>query len=165
LIRNLVEAHVLRAFRTDHGVPVKEVRKAIRFAEERFGIDRRLLSEQIWTDAGELFLDRYGESIDLSASGQLAMRQVLQAHLKRVTWSQRLPVRLYPFVGESAGTEMPIAIDPEISFGRPVLANDGISTKAITDRLDAGESVEDVAADYELRREDIEQAVLYERAA
>jgi uncharacterized protein (DUF433 family) len=93
------------------------------------------------------------------------MRQVLQAHLKRVTWSQRLPVRLYPFVGESAGTEMPIAIDPEISFGRPVLANDGISTKAITDRLDAGESVEDVAADYELRREDIEQAVLYERAA
>jgi uncharacterized protein (DUF433 family) len=161
----LIEAQVLRALRTDHGVPVKEVRKAIQFAEQRLGIERLLLSEALRTDAGRLFLDRYGELINLSASGQLAMRQVLHAHLKRVMWDERLPVRLYPFVGESAGTDMPIAIDPRISFGRPVLAKHGVSTAVISDRIDAGESVEDVAADYELTRQEVEQAVLYERAA
>ena len=163
---NLIEAHVLRALRTDHGVPVKEVRKAIRFAEESLGIERLLLSEELCADAGRLFLDRYGELINLSASGQLAMRQVLQVHLKRVAWSNRIPIRLHPFVlGDSSGVEMPIAIDPTISFGRPVLATRGVSTAVITARIDAGESVEDVAADYELTRDEIEQAVLYERAA
>jgi hypothetical protein len=31
---NLIEAHVLRALRTDHGVPVKAVRSALAYAEK-----------------------------------------------------------------------------------------------------------------------------------
>jgi uncharacterized protein (DUF433 family) len=33
------------------------------------------------------------------------------------------------------------------------------------DRIDAGESIADVAADYDLEREEIEEAVVYARAA
>jgi uncharacterized protein (DUF433 family) len=40
-----------------------------------------------------------------------------------------------------------------------------ISTRSIVDRIDAGENVEDVARDYDLTREVVEEAVLYERAA
>jgi uncharacterized protein (DUF433 family) len=40
-----------------------------------------------------------------------------------------------------------------------------ISTAAIADRIDSGESVEDIAADYDLDQSEIEEAVLYERAA
>ena len=113
------------------------------------------------------FLDRYGELIDLSTSGQLAMRQLLQAHLKRVTWDeQRLPIRLHPFVvADNINSEKPIAIDPQIAFGRPVIIRRGISTAAIVDRIDAGEAVEQLAADYDLTVEEIDEAVLYERAA
>src|SRR5262245_38330064 len=35
---NLIEAHVLRALRTEHGVSVKAVRQAVEFAEEKLGI-------------------------------------------------------------------------------------------------------------------------------
>jgi uncharacterized protein (DUF433 family) len=35
----------------------------------------------------------------------------------------------------------------------------------IVERIDAGESVEDVANDYDLGKTEIEQAILYERAA
>ncbi|MCW5620233.1 MAG: DUF433 domain-containing protein [Burkholderiales bacterium] len=41
----------------------------------------------------------------------------------------------------------------------------GVTTSAIAQRIDAGESVEDVAADYDLAPEEVEEAVLYERAA
>jgi len=41
----------------------------------------------------------------------------------------------------------------------------GISTAAIADRIDAGESVSALAEDYDLSPEEIEQAVLYSRAA
>ena len=164
---NLIEAHVLRSLRADHGVSIDAVRKAVSYAERQLKIERLLLSAELCSDAGRLFLDRYGELINLSASGQLAMRQVMMNYLKRVRWDElQLPIRLHPFLtGEAASAEMPIAIDPRISFGRPVLVNRGISTAVIAERLDAGESVNDLAADYELTTHDVELAVLYERAA
>lgn len=163
---NLIEAHVLRALRTEHGVSVKALREAVCFAEQTLEIERLLLRPELRADAGRIFLDRYGELINLSASGQLAMRQVLNAHLKRITWDDRFPIRLHPFVlGDATDAGMPIAIDPRISFGRPVVLSRGVSTAAIVGRIDAGESVADIAADYDLSQEDIEHAVLYERAA
>jgi uncharacterized protein (DUF433 family) len=163
---NLIEAHVLRALRTEHGVSVKAVRQAVRFSEESLKIERLLLRPELRFDAGQLFLDRYGKLINLSASGQLAMRQVLDAHLRRVTWEDRLPIRLRPFVvGDSGDAEMPIAIDPKISFGRPVLISRGVSTAAIVGRIDAGEAVADIAADYGISPAEVERAAVYERAA
>lgn len=164
---NLIEAHVLRSFRTDHGVSLKALRQARDFAQKQLGIDRLLLRKELCADGGKLFLDRYGELISLSASGQLAMRQLLEEHLKRVEWDAwKFPVRLYPFLSaEMAGEARPIAIDPGISFGRPVVARLGISTAILAERLDAGESVDDLAADYGLSVPEIEQAVLYERTA
>jgi uncharacterized protein (DUF433 family) len=164
---NLIEAHVLRALRTDHGMSVKALRSALSYAEKKLGIERLLLRPELRAEAGRLFLDRYGELMDLTASGQLAMRRLFDEHLKRVEWdSSRLPVRLYPFVSAAApSAAQPIVIDPRISFGRPVVQRRGISTAAIAERLDAGESVEEIAADYELAPGEVEQAVVYERAA
>jgi uncharacterized protein (DUF433 family) len=164
---NLVESHVLRSLRTDHGVSVKALRKALRYAEQELKIERLLLRKDLCTDAGKLFLDRYGELIDLSASGQLAMRKVFDEHLTRVEWDEwQFPVRLYPFISaESGSSSRAIAIDPAVSFRRPVVQRAGISTGTIADRIDAGETVPDLAADYGLSEAEVEQAVLYERAA
>ena len=95
------------------------------------------------------------------------MRRMFDEHLKRIDWdSSRFPVRLYPFVLASApSTERAIVIDPRIAFGRPVMLRKGISTSTIVERVDAGESVDELAADYGLGPSEIEQAVVYERAA
>jgi len=164
---NLIEAHVLRALRIEHSVSIRAVRQAILYAEGSLHIKRLLTSRELRTHAGELFLDRYGQLISLSLSGQLAMRKLLVAYLKRVEWDHSdVPYRLYPFVrGESEGAPRNIAIDPTIAFGRPVLVSHGVSTRAIIDRIDAGESLEDVAQDYEIEPHSIEEAILYERAA
>lgn len=164
---NLIEAHVLRSLRTEHGVPVKKLRAALDYAEKALGIDRLLLSPDLRTEAGRLLLRRYGELIDLSASDQLALRHLFDEHLKRVEWdATRFPVRLYPFLtSTSSGEKRTIVIDPRIAFGRPIVGRTGISTSAIADRIDAGEAVEDVASDYDLRSAEVEEAVVYERAA
>jgi uncharacterized protein (DUF433 family) len=164
---NLIEAHVLRSLRTDHGVSIKALRRALSFAERTLNIQRLLLRKELRTNAGKVFLDRYGELIDLSASGQLAMRQLLEEHLKRVEWDEwQFPIRLYPFLSaEGTYAEKPIAIDPKIAFGRPVVIRGGVSTAAIAERIDVGETVEELAADYALSASEIEQAVLFERAA
>ena len=163
---NLIEAHVLRSLRTDHGVSIRALRQALAFAERTLQIERLLLRRELRTDAGRVFLDRYGELIDLSASGQLAMRQLLEEHLKRVEWDEwQFPVRLYPFVStEGPSSERSIAIDPKIAFGRPIVIRAGVSTAAIAERIDAKETVDELAADYGLSVTEIEQAVLFERA-
>jgi len=164
---NLIEAHVLRSLRTEHGVSVKELRSAVKYAERQLGIERLLLRQELRTDAGRIFLDRYGELIELSASGQIAMRRFFDEHLKRIEWdSSQFPLRLFPFIPLAAPSEeRPIVIDPRIAFGRPVVVKAGVSTSAIAERIDAGETVEGIAADYDLCPSEIEQAALYERAA
>ncbi len=162
---NLIEAHVLRSLRTEHGVSIKVMRQALTYAEQTEQIDRLLLRKDLRTNAGKLFVEKYGELTDLSASGQLAMRKIFEEHLKRVEWDEwQFPVRLYPFVsGES--DRRPIAIDPQIAFGRPVVLRAGVSTGIIVERIDAGETPADLADDYNLSLSEIEDAILYERAA
>ena len=164
---NLVEAHVLSALRTTHGTPIRAIRKALDYAESALGIERLLLSRELCTDKRELFLDRYGQLINLSRSGQLAMRAVLESHLSRIEWDENaFPLRLYPFVRtESLESPRHIAIDPNVGFGRPILRRRGISTQVIVDRIDAGESVADLIGDYELDPAEVEEAIVYERAA
>jgi uncharacterized protein (DUF433 family) len=164
---NLIEAHLLRALRTEHGVSISAVRKALSYAERELDISRLLLRRELRTHAGEVLLDRYGQLVSLSKSGQLAMRKLLEAHLRRVDWDNAcLPVRLYPFVrGEVAEGERTIAIDPGLAFGRPLVVRQGVSTSIIVQRIDAGETVEELAMDYDLEPSEIEEAVLYERAA
>lgn len=163
---NLVEAHVLKALRTEHGVPIREVRKAIEYAEHELGIERLLLRKELMTSGRNVFLEHYGQLVNLSRSGQLAMAQVLEAHLKRVEWDRsHLPVRLFPFVLGDRDGRSGIAIDPRQAFGRPIVARQGISTAIIADRIDAGESVAELADDYGLAPAEIEEAIVYERAA
>jgi uncharacterized protein (DUF433 family) len=164
---NLIEAHVLRALRTEHGVSLKDLRKALTYAERHLSIERLLLNRELCTEAGRVFLDQYGKLIELSASGQIAMRRMFDEHLKRVEWDEtQFPARLFPFLsGSTDSVARPIVIDPRIAFGRPVIASKGISTQAIADRIDAGETVDELALDYDLKVPDIEEAVLYERAA
>lgn len=162
---NLIEAHVLRALRSDHGVPIRAVREALTYAEREFKIERLLLRKELTTTAGELFLDRYGELINLSASGQIAIRKILEAYLARVDWERSFPIRLYPFLSGELLEKRSIAIDPKIAFGRPILVKRSISTAVIAERIDAGESVESIASDYDLSSEEVEEAVVYERAA
>jgi uncharacterized protein (DUF433 family)/DNA-binding transcriptional MerR regulator len=163
---NLIEAHVLRALRTEHGVPLGEVRQALAYAQRELKIDQLLLREELRTAGGKLFLDRYGELVNLSVSGQLAMWKIFEAHLRRVEWGElRSAVRLYPFVVSESADAKPIVIDPRISFGRPVVGKAFVSTRTILDRIDAGEKVEDVARDYELTDQAVEEAVVFERAA
>lgn len=163
---NLIEAHVLRALRTEHGVSIKALRNSIGFAERALKVDRLLLREDLRTHGGRVLLEHYGDLIELSASGQIAIRKSLEDHLARVNWDRwSFPVRLYPYPTAALDGARTIAIDANIAFGRPVLVARGVSTHAIAERLDAGESVSELAADYDLMPADIEQAALYERAA
>lgn len=167
---NLIEAYVLRALRVDHGVKMAAVREALDYAQKEFNIPRLLLSRELQAAPGNVFIDRFGELINLNKSGQLAAKELLKAVLKRVQWSPvGLPIKVFPSVSFDVETlrraPQHVMIDPAVSFGRPVLVSRGIRTSVIVGRIDAGEHPDDVANDFGLRREELDAAIFYERAA
>src|SRR5437879_12456570 len=93
--------------------------------------------------------------------GQLAVRQLLQAHLRRIERDEKgFPLRLYPFTRFGA-TDEPrnIVIDPFISFGKAVITGTGVSTDIVAEGFKAGESADGLDNDYGCDREKIEAAI------
>jgi len=164
---NLVEAHVLRALRTKHGISMAEVRKAIDDVQAKLGIDRLLISPKLKAGAGRMFLDLYAELIELPMSGQIVIRGAFAHHLEAVVHDpQGVPVKLYPWMPDPLGKpRTTIMIDPEMSFGAPVTTSRGISTAVLTDLVDAGLSFEELGAEYGLSSEEVGDAIRFERAA
>ena len=52
-----------------------------------------------------------------------------------------------------------IVIDPRRGFGQPIIAGTGIQARIVTERYHAGESVAELAQDYCLASEQIEDAI------
>ncbi|HVN85881.1 MAG TPA: DUF433 domain-containing protein [Candidatus Binatia bacterium] len=158
---NLVEIHVLDAIRREHKLSLQKVRKALTYVGERFPSAHPLADQTFMTDGLDLFIERYGRLVNISQAGQLAMRGLLEAHLRRIERdSAGLPIKLYPFTRKHDAHEPKrIVIDPAVSFGRPALAGTGIATAVVVERYKAGESVDDLAEDYGRHRLDIEEAI------
>ena len=158
---NLIEAHVLAAIRRRHRVDMPAVRRTIDFLKREFGSAHPLADHKFETDGVNLFISHYGDFISVSQGGQLAVRDLLKAHLRRIDRDDKgLPLRLYPFTRVDE-TEQPknIVIDPFISFGKAVITGTGISTDIVAERFKAGESADELASDYGCAREKIEEAI------
>jgi uncharacterized protein (DUF433 family) len=158
---NLVEAHVLDAIRRAHGVAFGRVRKAVEYVKNKLGSKHPLAEQKFVTDGVDLFVEAFGQLVNISREGQLAIKDLIETYLRRVERDQiGAPIRLYPFTRERKPDEPRIiVIDPAISFGRSVLAGTGIATTTIAQRYKAGESIEELAEDYGRSRSDIEEAI------
>jgi len=164
---NLVEAHVLAALRRQHRVALQKIRAGLVHLQRRFPSRHPLAEHAFATDGVDLFVEKFGEIINLAEPDQLIMKKVLEAHLSRIERDAHgVPIKLFPFSrrGEVSDPKS-IVIDPRVSFGRPVLAGTGIPTMIIAERYKAGESIAAIAEDYHRQPSEIEEAVRCELAA
>jgi uncharacterized protein (DUF433 family) len=157
----LVEAHVLDAIRRHRQVPLSKIREAIHYLRKYFSSKHPLAEQRFQTDGIDLFIDKFGQLINVTQSGQIALRELLAAHLQRVEHDvEGSAVRLYPFTRKHDLNEPKVVvIDPHISYGRPVLVGTGIPTAVVAERYKAGESIDELAEDYGRSRKEIEEAI------
>lgn len=159
---NLVELHVLKAMRQEHELPLQRIRDAILYVEATLKLHRPLVHEQFKTDGVNLFLEKYGELIDVSNHGQKGIRKVLVELLKRVEWDERGLARELSFYANDPDEPRIIVANPLISFGRPVLAGTRIPVDVLTSLKRAGDSAESIAKVYKLTAHQVESALAWE---
>lgn len=168
---NLIESHILSGFRHIERIPFYKVRSAVAFLENTFQSKHPLAEHEFQTDGVDLFVEELGQLINVTKAGQRVFKEVMQIYLRRIERdSNFIPLKLYPFAREVKektkeileNSPKIIQIDPQISFGRPVLTGTGIPTDVVIERFQAGDSILDLAEDYDITEEKVEEAIRYE---
>ncbi|KQM78725.1 hypothetical protein ASE76_16790 [Xylophilus sp. Leaf220] len=162
---NLCELHVLAVIRRHHLINMATVRSSLEYVRSQLKQDRPLIAQAFMTNGVDLFIEKASQLINVSRDGQTALRGEFQQALARIDRNaQGGPVRLFPYSRISpdiAQQPKAVAIDPEISFGRPILLNAGVMTAVISDRFMAGDSVAEMAQDYGVAETDIDEALRF----
>ncbi len=168
---NVAELHVLSALRRYHRISMPKLRKAIQYLGKRFDSPHPLLTEKMLTDGVSVFVEKAESLINASMSGQVAMREILEAHLQRVDQDLNgIAVRFFPFVrhdphgsyrtpGKLMDEPKVISLDPRIRFGRPVIHGTSIPTDEIAERFCAGDTSSELAEEYGRKEEEIAEAI------
>jgi uncharacterized protein (DUF433 family) len=164
---NLIEAHVLRSIRKVHGVRLDKVRSALDYLDKQFQVPHSLARVEFQTDGVNLFVESLGRLVSVSENGQMAIKLVLKNLLTRVEWNEAgMAARLFPTTRATQETSSieprSVQIDPQVSFGRPVVVGTGIPTIAIAERYEAGESPESIADDLGCKLSQIHDAIRFE---
>ena len=168
---NLIEAYVLASIRREYRLSMNKIRKGLDFISQMYPSDNPLAEKDFETDGLSLFLREADLVYDISrGSGQIVLEDIIKEYMQRIERDLHgLPIKLYPFSGTGKPDEpRSILIDPKISFGRPILSNTSIPVEIIVERYRAGESMRELAGDYECNQEKIEEAIrcrLWEQAA
>lgn len=162
---NLVEAHVLRIIRETHQVKLDKVRKALDYMSQEFDADHPLVMKRFQTDGVDLFVDQVDKLVNVSRSGQFAMRETLKHLLTRVEWSaEGIANRFFPITElfPDPNQDRIISIDPAIRFGKPIITGKGVPTDVLADLYNAGDSIEDIADDYDCTSLQVKTAIQFE---
>ncbi len=155
---NLAEAHVLSAFRRDKKIRLDHIRSALDYVETQFAAKHPLIDQTFETDGVKLFVRKLEQLVDASSHGQIVIPEIM-GHLERLQRENSMVTRLYPFTRPGHTGPRSVFIDPRFSFGRPVLANSCIPTASIAGRYKAGESIDDLVADFRCPQSEIEEAI------
>ncbi len=149
----VAEAHVLRSLRT-LGLRMSEIREAAAAVREAFDTPYGLVSKRIATDGVDIFVEHGLGDLRRARDGQAPIQEVVAEYLRYLTWEANddfpssLRLRQY-------GEKVPVVIDPRFGRGLPVVEANSVSVKAITDLWEAGESVEDIAYDFDMTPEQV----------
>jgi len=158
---NLAETHILAATRYEHKVPFWAVREAIATvkAQLRDAGSHPLLAEDFFTNGKLLFVRRINEVVNVS-SQQLPL-EIMDAFLVRVirdsggkTW------KIYP-LRKGEDDDRIISIASGISASRPIVDSSSIPVAAIWRRHQAGESIDFIAKDFDLKIPEVQRAITY----
>ncbi|MGW7396721.1 DUF433 domain-containing protein [Streptomyces cyaneofuscatus] len=149
----VAEAHVLRSLRT-LGLRMSEIREAAAAVRDAFDTPYGLVSKRIATDGVDIFVEHGLGDLRRARDGQAPIQEVVAQYLRYLTWEadDDFPSSLQL---SQYGETVPVVIDPRFGRGLPVVEANRVPVQAITDLWKAGETVEDIAYDFDMTPEQV----------
>lgn len=151
----VAEAYVLRSLRT-LGLRMNQIREAAEAVRDAFDTPYGLVSRRIATDGVDIFVEHGLGDLRRASDGQTPIREVVDQYLRYLSWDagDEFPSSLR--LGQY-GDAVPVVIDPRFGHGLPVVASNRVPVKALTDLWEAGESIEEIAYEYEMDPDHVDE--------
>lgn len=156
----LIEVAVVAAFR-GKGVSLQKIRGAREYAAQMF--EKEFPFAQVeFARAGRELLLELGDVLPGEKGAVVASQWGQRA------WDEFLPEFDYEGDGLATrwfvrGKDCPVLIDPRLSFGAPTVR--GVPTWAIKGRREAGETIDEIVDDFNLKPDDVRAALAFEDVA
>lgn len=161
---NLLECHVLSSMRSIYDVKIPKVRQALAELSNYVQHRHPLIEQVFMTNRRDLFIEHLGQIVALTPGGQVQIRDTVAHYMQRVEQDPNGLFKLYPFVmGRAPNEPKLILMNPSVGFGKPVIAGTGISTAVVASRFNARESIEELASEYSVKPQQIEEAIRWEQ--
>jgi len=150
----VIEAYVLRSLR-DLGFTKRAIRDAATAVRREFNTPYGLATRRIGTDGIDIFVHFADNDIARVKDSQRPIRQVIDGYLRYIAWddedqfASRLRLKQYPDIA-------PVIIDPRFGWGAPVVESSKVPVDAVVDLWLAGESIEQVAHEYDMTPAQVE---------
>ena len=152
----LIEAFVLRALRNQLKFTKRQIADTVVDVRDNFGTDFALASRRIATDGIDIFIRHNDGEFARVGDHQVLLREVVGDYLKFITWSTETEyaarLRL-PAFNEDAK----VIVDPQFSWGAPVVERNKVPVRAVLDLWAAGEPMAVVADEYGLTETEVEE--------
>lgn len=145
------------------GIPLQQIRPALEVVRTKIGVEHALASKRLYVAGAQLLWEVSKEgAVDDEAragardlivlrSGQYVFREVIERYLRRIEYDEMYARRVHLPRYEVAD----IAADPEMNFGRPYFTHGGTPLHVVRGMIKAGESIEEIAADFDLRVDEV----------
>lgn len=146
----------------ERGFSTRKIREIIRYCQDEVGVDYPFATQQFKTDRRRIYMDAGdGRLLELlgGQQGAQAWDRILNPFLKNFDYQHELARRWWPLGKE----DKRVVVDPDYSFGLPVITGSGVRTEVIAEQYDAGDSMEHIAYDFNVTPEQIEGALKLER--
>jgi uncharacterized protein (DUF433 family) len=152
------EAFVLRAAQRA-GVPEHRVRPGVEAIKRQAGsIEHALAYKLVFTDGAEILFRELLEEEDLTVAriGQRQFTRTVKDQLRLISYADD---------GYAARLRLPqyeravVTVDPLVAAGRPLVESGGARVKDLIDRYKGGDTEADIARDFAVPLEEVEEIV------
>ena len=160
----LAEAAFLASLRAA-GVPLQRIRPALELVRDRLGVEHALASRELYTDGADLLwevTDRdentraEAKKLVVLRNGQYVFRKVVEDRLRAIHYAADGFADSLVLPDYEVAT---VIADPNINFGRPSFAHNGVPVDVVVGQVHAGDPIEATADDFRLSVDEVTEAV------
>lgn len=159
----LAEVAFVASFRK-YGVPLRRIRQARDYLSQVFQVEYPFALLELKTEGVHVLkdLEEMGNGgrpklIVADERGQEAWPEVLAERFAQFHYDYDIAIRWFP-----RGKDTPIAVDPRISFGAPIVLSAGVATWVLKERFEAGETPEELVDDFGIATDELRLALEFE---
>lgn len=133
-----IQALAVRNLRVNHAIPLSNIREAISYAKDEFGMDHPFARQhETYLDGRSIVIQPAGTINPVVASGkskgQQLIKKIAESYLSFIEFEQDSGIAKRYLAYQLKDRR--IWIDPEINFGQPYLETVGISAARLADAV------------------------------